>query len=231
MWTLTSTDRTLRDTTTAALHWYGMNDPQGLFALSVEAAGINDPYILERMLAASAGVAMTRQVHDPQFEPVLAEFLVHLADAFFAPDAAAPTGHALTRHYTSRLFELAAAYYPNALPDSVTLPLVFAPGAAVDMLDDQDARRAEVEYAVRMVFGNYTIGRLFPGRRNYDDEARRGRRARRCARPVAGDARVPRGARRRLRSSHVRLVQHLPRRPAGPAAARPAPGVGRPPWS
>lgn len=170
MWTLTSTDRTLRDTTTAALHWYGVRDPQGLFALTVQAAGINDPYILERMLAASAGVAMTRQVHDPQFEPVLAEFLVQLADAFLAPDAAAPTGHALTRHYTSQLFEIAAAYYPNALPDSVALPLVFAPGPAVDMLDEQDARRVEVDHTIRMDFGNYTIGRLSPGRRNYDDE-------------------------------------------------------------
>jgi hypothetical protein len=170
MWTLTTTDRTLRDAATAALHWYGFHDPRGLFELAVDAATINDPYILERVLAASAGVAMTRQVHDLDFEPILADFLTALAGLFTGPDASAPTSHRLTRHFTSQLFDLAARYYPAALPAGVSLPLVFTPAPAVEMLPAGDARRAEVEYTIRMDFGNYTIGRLFDDRRNYDDE-------------------------------------------------------------
>jgi hypothetical protein len=170
MWTLTSTDRTLRDATTAALHWYGFHDPRGLFELAVDAATINDAYILERVLAASAGVAMTRQVHDPDFEPIFAGFLVALAVRFTGPDASAPTSHGLTRHYTSQLFDLAARYYPAALPAGVSLPLVFTAAPAVEMLPAGDARRDEVKHTIWTNFGNYTLGRLFDDRENYDYE-------------------------------------------------------------
>ncbi|HLI56007.1 MAG TPA: hypothetical protein VKY26_03130, partial [Actinomycetota bacterium] len=57
MWTLTSTDRDLRDAATAALYWYGRHDVKGLFAMAVESLAINDPYITERMTAAAYGVA------------------------------------------------------------------------------------------------------------------------------------------------------------------------------
>jgi hypothetical protein len=170
MWTLTSTDRTLRDATTAALHWYGFHHPRGLFELTVDAATINDAYILERMLAASAGVTMTRQVHDADFEPVLADFLDALVGLFTGSDASAPTSHALTRHYTSQLFAFAGRCYPAALPPGVAPPLMFTPTPAVEMLPVGDPRRDEVKHTIRMDFGNYTLGRLFEDRRNYDDE-------------------------------------------------------------
>lgn len=170
MWTLTSTDRTLRDATTAALHWYGFHDPRGLFELAVDAATINDAYIRERMLAASAGVTMTRQVPDADFEPILADFLGRLAGLFTGADASAPTSHALTRHYASQLFAFAGRYYPAAMPAGAALPLVFTPAPAVEMLPVGDPRRDEVQHTIRMDFGNYTLGRLFEDRRNYDDE-------------------------------------------------------------
>lgn len=170
MWTLTSTDRTLRDATTLALHWYGFHDPRGLFELAVDAATINDAYILERMLAASAGVAMTRQVYDPEFEPILGDFLRALRGLFTPPDASAPTSHALTRHYATRLFEMAARYYPAALPAGVALPLIFTQAPAVEMLPEGDGRRDEVKCTMSMDFGNYTLGRLFDDRSNYDDK-------------------------------------------------------------
>ncbi len=170
MWTLTSTDRTLRDTATAALHWYGFHDPRGLFELTADAAMINDAYILERMLAASAGVTMTRQVHDADFEPILGDFLGALVGLFTGSDASAPTSHALTRHYTSQLFAFASRYYPAVLPAGVALPLSFTPAPAVEMLPLGDPRRDEVKHTIRMDFGNYTLGRLFEDRRNYDDK-------------------------------------------------------------
>lgn len=170
MWTLTSTDRPLRDGATAALYAFGCHDPQGLFELAVDSAGINDPYVLERMLAASYGVTMAHQNHDPRFEPVLAKFLQDLVDLFTGPGATSPTSHALTRYYASSTFAFADRFYPAALPPGIALPLVFAPAAAVDFLSLGDPRRDEVDRTIRMDFGNYTIGGLFRDRRNYDDK-------------------------------------------------------------
>jgi hypothetical protein len=170
MWTLTSTDRPLRDAATAALFWFGCHDPEGLFDLAKDSAAINDPYVLERMVAASYGVTTTRQVHDQEFEPVLARFLQNLADLFTGPAPAAPTSHALTRYYASSVFAFADRFYPSSLPSGLALPPVFSPAPAVDPLPVRDPRRDEVDHTVRMDFGNYTIGRLFHDRRNYDDQ-------------------------------------------------------------
>lgn len=170
MWTLTSTDRSLRDAATAALYWFGCRDTRGLFALTAESASVNDAYVPERMLAVAYGVTMSRQVHDPEFEPVLADFLSVLLDLFTGPSASAPTSHALTRYYTSSMFAFAESFYPAARPFGVTLPLLFAPAPAVEPLPLGDPRRNEVDFTIRMDFGNYTIGGLFSDRRNYDDK-------------------------------------------------------------
>ena len=65
MWVLTSTVRPLRDKATRALYWYGRRFPQEFFDLVIKSLSINDPYVPERMLAATYGVAMARQ-HDFQ---------------------------------------------------------------------------------------------------------------------------------------------------------------------
>ena len=57
MWLLTSTVRPLRDKATRALYWYGRRFPQEFFDLVMESLSINDPYIPERMLAATYGVS------------------------------------------------------------------------------------------------------------------------------------------------------------------------------
>ena len=62
IWLLTSTDRELRDVATRALYWFGRGNPAALFEESLMALTINDPYVPERMLAASYGVAMARHV-------------------------------------------------------------------------------------------------------------------------------------------------------------------------
>ena len=61
MWILTSTVRPLRDIATRALYWYGRRFPQELFELIMKSFKINDPYVSERMLAATYGIAMARQ--------------------------------------------------------------------------------------------------------------------------------------------------------------------------
>ena len=58
MWILTSTVRPLRDQATRALYWYGRRFPQEFFDLVMKSFTINDPYVSERMLAATYGIAM-----------------------------------------------------------------------------------------------------------------------------------------------------------------------------
>jgi hypothetical protein len=167
-WTLTSTDRDLRDAATAALYWFGRHDPAGLFAITIEALGVNDPYVPERMVAAAYGVTTAHQLHDQAFETELAKYLSAIIGALAGPDAASPTSHALLRYYVASTFDFASTFYPAAVPAGTTLPLAFMPGPAVPPLPEGDPRRDEVKRALRMDFHNYTLGRLFPDRNNYD---------------------------------------------------------------
>jgi hypothetical protein len=174
MWTLTSTVRPLRDHATHALYWYGCADPEGLFELALEALSINDPYVPERMLAACYGVAMSLW-SDPDGDRLrshLPSFANALVSGVFAPGAIGGTRHVLTRDYALGVIELAQLVDPQCLPvDSRSwreppfnhLPIPFRSAE-----DISAAHTADAEHAIHMDFGNYTLGRLIPGRGNYD---------------------------------------------------------------
>ncbi|MCK4554446.1 hypothetical protein KAU19_05835, partial [Candidatus Parcubacteria bacterium] len=55
-WLLSSTNRRLRSLATKSIYWFGRKYPEKLFELTEKSLTINDPYIPERMLAASYGV-------------------------------------------------------------------------------------------------------------------------------------------------------------------------------
>jgi len=168
MWTLTSTDRALRDAATAALYWFGRHDVAGLFGLAEEAITINDDYVGERVVAAVYGVTTSKQLHDPMFEAALSTYLQALLTAFVGADVVAPTWHSLIRYYVSGSFEFASRFYPSAVPLETTLPLVFAAAPIPEPLHEGDPRRDVADQTLNMDFGNYTLGRLFPDRSNYD---------------------------------------------------------------
>ena len=174
MWTLTSTVRSLRDHATRALYWFGSGDPETLFALAIESLGVNDPYVPERMLAACYGVAMSSWADpgSPQFRTALPTFANVLVDQMFVPGALYPTRHVLARDYALGVITLASKVAPACLsadklsyvePPCAHLPSPFPPAA-----DILDASAEGADKAIRMDFGNYTLGRLIPGRRNYD---------------------------------------------------------------
>ncbi|MDG5808550.1 hypothetical protein P9869_39080 [Streptomyces ossamyceticus] len=169
MWTLTSTHRDLRDAATAALYWYGRRDISGLFTLTLEAITVNDAYVGERMVAACYGAATAHQPHTPDLEAALPAYLTGLLNTFTGRQATHPTFHALTRYYVSSTFDLAHRYYPATVPAAAELPLAFTPAPAITPLPEGDPRREEVDSTMGMDFGNYTLGRLFEDRRNYDD--------------------------------------------------------------
>jgi len=170
VWTLTSTVRELRDQATRTLYWFGRGEPATLFDLTLDALAVNDPYVSERLLAASYGVTMAHQLPDPQFVGALTRYLVGLRDALTGPTASYPTSHWLARLYVQGTVILARTYHPDAVPDGLEPVgrVPFAPGPTVDPIASDVPRAAEVERTLHMDFENYTLGRLFRDRRNYD---------------------------------------------------------------
>ncbi|RJO61764.1 hypothetical protein C4544_01860 [candidate division WS5 bacterium] len=175
MWLLTSTDRELRDIATRALYWFGRGDPAGLFDESLKSLGINDPYIPERMLAASYGVAMARHVDLSEqtfINTTLTEYARKLYDEMFAEGAPYSTTHSLMREYGYRVFEIVSLYNSN-LFSSREIKRSKSPFSEGGLRGwgESETPREEMhgqDSPFRMDFENYTIGSLVPDRGNYN---------------------------------------------------------------
>lgn len=175
MWYLTSTDRELRDAATRALYWFGRGDPKILFEYTIGSLEINDPYVPERMLAASYGVAMALHtvLQETTFNTTtLLNYARDLYNSLFAEEAEFSTTHSLIREYAIRTIELAALHNPNAFTDTEIKRSnpPFADGGLRDWGESEDSRERVqgVASPFRMDFENYTIGSLVPNRHNYD---------------------------------------------------------------
>ena len=168
MWTLTSTVRRLRDQATRALYWFGRLHPEGLFALTIDSLSVNDAYVSERMLAASYGVVMSHQDAGAEFDAALKPFLERLGAALVGPSASAPTHHYLARLYVRGIVSFSAKFYVSTLPSALGGTWAFATPASVQPLGKSDAGGDEAGRTLHMDFENYTLGRLFDDRSNYD---------------------------------------------------------------
>ncbi len=170
MWTLTSTVHAVRDQATRTLYWYGRGDPAALFKLTIDALGINDAYVPERLLAASLGVAMAHQLPDFEFAEALGKYLVELQENLTGTDPIHPTSHWLSRLHARSTFMLAWTFHPSAIPAELESPehLVFVPGQQIEPIATDDTRHDDVYPTLHMDFENYTLGRLFNDRGNYD---------------------------------------------------------------
>ena len=178
MWVLTSTVRPLRDKATRALYWYGCRFPQDFFDLAMKSLSINDPYIPERMLAATYGVAMARQ-HDFQDDSFVAEMLPvygrQLYDAIFKPKAPHSTTHILARDYARRTIDIALIHHPDLLTEDerkyITPPFTEGGIRKWGESEDREAGRYRDGNApLGPDFANYTLGGLVKDRNNYDFE-------------------------------------------------------------
>ena len=120
MWLLTSTVRWLRDQATRALYWYGRRFPEEFLGLVTKSFTINDPYVSERMLAATYGIAMARQndFKDTSFvTEILPRYAKQLYENMFKPDAPHATTHILARDYAKRTIDIALIHHPDLLTD------------------------------------------------------------------------------------------------------------------
>lgn len=173
---LTTVARRDRDIATRALVEIGESHPRALFAHTVKALEFNDPYVPERMLAASYGVAMSRYATSAgtRFRSALCELARALYEKMFAPNAPYATSHVLRRDYALGVIRLALSVRANLLSAAehahLEKPFPQIPLRFPEPSDITDEQVAEVQHTIHMDFGNYTIGRLVPNRRNYNHE-------------------------------------------------------------
>jgi len=172
---LTTVVRRDRDVATRALVELGERRPRSLFTHTVKALEFSDPYVPERMLAASYAVALSKQASaEPRFQNALCKLAHTLYQEIFALDAARSTHHTLLRDYALGVVRVALSVRPNLLSArermhlDAPFPQMPSPFPNADAITDEQI--AEVDGTIRMDFGNYTIGRLLPNRNNYDFE-------------------------------------------------------------
>jgi hypothetical protein len=175
MWLLTTTYHNLRDRATRAIFWFGRGDAASLFAITTQAADINDPSVFERMLSASYGVAMACHSDPKALEfrtKTLPDFARKVFDLLFRVNAPTRTTHVLTREYGRRVIELASQLNRKLFSKKElarTRP-PFSDGGRVAWQDVEaektESRGADSPFPID--FENYTLGRLVDGRRNYD---------------------------------------------------------------
>jgi len=148
MWVLTSTVHPLRDKATQALYWYGRRMPEQFFDLVLRSLEINDPYIPERMLAATYGVVMAQQYdfEDHGFaETILPVYGRKLYGAMFKPSALYSTTHILARDYARRTIEIALMHHPNLLtPEELgRIAPPFTDGGIREWSESEDRNKGE----------------------------------------------------------------------------------------
>ena len=178
MWLLTSTKHPLRDKATRALYWYGRRFPQYVLDLVMNSPSIDDPYIPERMLAATYGVAMARQ-RDFQDDGFTTEILPlygrKLYETMFKPNARHSTTHILARDYARRTIDIALIHHPDLLTDDERKYLAppFIQGGTREWGESEDRNDGEYRDGnapLGMDFENYTLGGLVKGRGPYNFE-------------------------------------------------------------
>ena len=176
MWILTSTVRPLRDQATRALYWYGRRFPQEFFALVMKSFTINDPYVPERMLAATYGIAMARQndFKDTSFvTDILPLYGRQLYENMFKPNAPYSTTHILARDYAKRTIDIALIHHPDLLTDDererITPP--FTDGGIREWGESENTE--EGPPPIQMDFRDYTLKSLIKVDDSAPDEYKR----------------------------------------------------------
>jgi predicted ABC-type transport system involved in lysophospholipase L1 biosynthesis ATPase subunit len=175
-WFLTTTDHQLRNVVTRVLCRFGSINPKLLFDETLASLKINDPYVPERMLAASYGVSVALGTKFPKNSAFtngsLSTFASQLFDAMFKEDAPYKTTHEYMRDYASKIIEFTQYQIPSFFTED-DFARTQPPYQSVSWSNWNEATIQSEEFHFKdspfsMDFENYTIGRLIPGRSNYD---------------------------------------------------------------
>lgn len=170
-WFLSSNVIGLRDVSTQAITNYGVSNTEDFLRIAESFFEVNDPYIIERVIAASYAVVCINLDKSKSLQ-IIEDFTIKLIDKFFSEQAVNSTCHVVLRGYAECLVARVA------LEDSIKLsepqiqtaikPFVLMPRHPWKEI--QTNGMCGRSSPLHMDFENYTIGRLVHGRSNYDYE-------------------------------------------------------------
>ncbi|UTH74439.1 NACHT domain-containing NTPase [Chromobacterium sp. IIBBL 290-4] len=171
---LTTVVRSDRDLATKALVLIGEQHPDVLFSHVVTCLDFNDPYLPERVLAATYGTALSLvdSENAASFQPLLGDLAQKVYRKMFAPRARHATHHTLMRDYALGIIEVAqragCVKLPKTAVGHLSRPFSNTPSPFTSDGTPDDSVTNAIEGSIQMDFGNYTIGGLIPNRANYD---------------------------------------------------------------
>lgn len=175
MWILTSVNKPQRDRATEAIIKLGFIFPDIVFEKTIYSLGINDPYVSERMLAASYGIAMNKWAEKKQsFTSSLTNFSKKLVKMMFLPEAKYATHNAISKDNALGCIEISRILKKNCIANQYIKYLkppfshISSPFNNPDEVLEKEVE--SVKKALRMDFRNYTVGHLIPGRNNDQED-------------------------------------------------------------
>ena len=176
LWLLSTTNREVRDLATRALYWYGRRCTTEYLDLLEYSVRINDPYVVERMIASAYGVALALQTRLSNRE-VIEVFLLQMAKlvfkTMFEENAPSATTHILIRDYARRICEIALHHEPTLFSEKekVRFRPPYKDGGIRNWPNYQDDFNDVFGIAnpIRMDFSNYTIGSIVKGGGSYSN--------------------------------------------------------------
>lgn len=173
---LTTVVRNDRDLATKALVLIGEQHPEVLFSHVLICLDFNDPYLPERVLAATYGTVLSLVDSEKaaSFRPLLGDLALKIYRQMFAPRARYATHHALIRDYALGIIEVAqragCVKLPNTSVHHLSRPFSNTSSTFSSNGNPDSSVKDAIGHAIHMDFGNYTIGRLIPNRANYDHD-------------------------------------------------------------
>ena len=176
MWFLTCTSKPLRDRATESIIKLGFRHPDLVFDQALNSLEVNDPYVSERMLTASYGIAMNLWANNrrAKFKRQLIAFSKKLVTEMFLPDSEYATHNTLSRGSALGCINIARKIDKYSIANQYIKYLkppfshISSPFRDVGCITDQECD--SVDRAIHMDFGNYTVGGLIPDRSSYQNE-------------------------------------------------------------
>lgn len=170
MWCLASVSHQQRYEASKALYWYGRTYPVEFLEVVRMGAGINDPYISERLYGVAYGIALAMQGLEKD-NPLISDYLVPLArlvyEKFFFRDNITIC-HYLSRIYCRGIVDLASMY--GTVFSTEENKCIFSPIPQFNKDDiEKWKEQDDSDIVIRMDFSNYQLGYLIPDGGGYSN--------------------------------------------------------------
>lgn len=169
-WMLTSSDRTIRDQATRSLYWFGLSNPKKAFELIDRMLDVNDPYVVERLLAVGYGVLMGLQREFRNHRDSILHFLQTLLSRYISPDATSPTNHWMTREYIRGIFHIVEKVAADITKEIGAPPASDVTFGRAPYIHAGDVL-ASYSGSFDIKFETDSIGRLLPGFNKYGERS------------------------------------------------------------